>query len=72
MKKLNLDQMESINGGTNNGRLYGCAVLGLAAGIASTVFAPLVGGLTTAACYMLNPQRSDALPEIEVEASIAQ
>jgi len=31
MKKLSLDQIENINGGTNPSRLVGCALMGLGA-----------------------------------------
>ena len=44
--------MESLSGGLT-ARDLGCTMSGLAAGIASG-FNPLAGGLTTAACYLLN------------------
>nr|WP_315221396.1 hypothetical protein [uncultured Flavobacterium sp.] len=56
MKKLELTQMEDLEGGrplTN--RDYGCAVYGLAAGLASGPFGPVVGGLTTLGCYLMTP-----------------
>ena len=52
MKKLNLEQMQKINGGLTK-RQLGCTALGLAAGIASG-FNPIVGGLTTLGCFLLN------------------
>jgi hypothetical protein len=51
MKKLSLEQMEKIEGGTK--RQFGCTALGLAAGIASG-FNPIVGGLTTLGCFLLH------------------
>lgn len=57
MKKLNFEQMEKVNGGVSWWNLsvtredYGCAALGLAAGIASGMN-PLVGGLTTLGCML--------------------
>jgi hypothetical protein len=54
MKKLSLEQMESLNAGLTS-RQAGCFYLGLAAGIASAMN-PVVGGLTTLACFFLHPQ----------------
>ena len=58
MKTLELNQMENIEGGCDRcwgggltNRDWGCAALGLAAGIASG-FNPLVGGLTTLGCML--------------------
>jgi hypothetical protein len=58
MKKLELNQMENLEGGLERGRLLdtrdaGCFAYGMAAGIASGLN-PLVGGLTTFACYMMS------------------
>ncbi|QIY82271.1 hypothetical protein SAMN05660493_02033 [Epilithonimonas bovis DSM 19482] len=47
MKKLDVLQMENLQGGINVH--FGCACLGLAAGIASGMN-PIVGGLTTLGC----------------------
>lgn len=52
MKKLEMNQMETIEGGLTNGQRAGCAAYGLAAGIASG-FNPLVGGLTTLGCMLM-------------------
>jgi hypothetical protein len=52
MKKLNLEQMEKINGGLTR-RQAGCFYLGLATGIASGMN-PVVGGLSTLACFLLH------------------
>jgi hypothetical protein len=52
MKILNGDQMVSIVGGLT-ARHLGCVSLGLAAGLASGCN-PIIGGLTTFACFMLN------------------
>jgi hypothetical protein len=52
MKKLNLEQMEKINGGLTS-RQAGCFYLGLATGIASGMN-PIVGGLSTLACFLLH------------------
>ncbi|WPO79716.1 hypothetical protein [Flavobacterium sp. KACC 22761] len=55
MKKLELIQMENVNGGELRPlgkRDYGCGAYGLAAGIAAGCN-PLVGGLTTLGCYLL-------------------
>lgn len=50
MKKLELSQMEGLEGGLAP-RDWSCAMSGLAAGIAAGCN-PLVGGLVTAACYL--------------------
>lgn len=50
MKKLELNQMEKLEGGDR--RHAGCAAYGLAAGIAAGLN-PLVGGLTTLGCFLL-------------------
>ena len=52
MKTLSFEQMESLKGGLTN-RQAGCFYLGLATGIASGMN-PVVGGLTTLACFFLN------------------
>ena len=52
MKKLSLEEMEKLKGGFTS-RQLGCFYLGLAAGIASGLN-PVVGGLTTLACYLIN------------------
>jgi hypothetical protein len=52
MKKLNFEQMEKITGGLTK-RQAGCFYLGLAAGVASGLN-PVVGGLTTLACFLLH------------------
>jgi hypothetical protein len=52
MKTLTLEQMEAINGGLTK-RHWGCFLTGLAAGVASGLN-PVVGGLATAACFLLN------------------
>jgi hypothetical protein len=52
MKKLSFDQMELIEGGSLTNRQWGCALKGLAAGIASGMN-PIVGGLVTTACFLL-------------------
>ncbi len=49
MKKFELNEMEKLEGGS--ARLSGCALTGLAAGIA-TGLNPLVGGLTTATRFI--------------------
>lgn len=51
MKKLEIEQMESIEGGLTD-RQIGCALTGLTWGIAAG-WNPLVGGLATAACFYL-------------------
>jgi hypothetical protein len=54
MKTLSLEQMENVNGGiVLTDRQKGCFTLGLATGIAAGMN-PLVGGLTTLACFWLN------------------
>ena len=60
MKKLELNQMEEINGGISRlQRNAGCGAMGLAAGISTTATiigfwaGPIVGGLTAAGCIML-------------------
>jgi len=53
MKKLELNQMENLNGGLTD-RQWSCGLYGLAAGIASGMN-PLVGGLTTLACFLNTP-----------------
>lgn len=53
MKKLELTEMENLEGGLTP-RQVGCGVYGLAAGIASGMN-PLVGGLTTLACFLVTP-----------------
>lgn len=50
MKKLELNQMENLNGGLTN-RQWSCAMSGLAAGIGAGMN-PFVGGLVTAACFL--------------------
>lgn len=52
MKKLDFKEMESLNGGFTN-RQAGCFYLGLATGIAAGMN-PIVGGLTTLACFLIN------------------
>jgi len=52
MKKMELEQMEMVNGGFTN-RQVGCFYLGLAAGIAA-MMNPVVGGLSTLACFLLH------------------
>ena len=52
MKTLSLEQMESIKGGMT-ARHWGCFLTGLAAGVASGMN-PIVGGLVTTACFLLN------------------
>jgi len=60
MKTLELKQMEELEGGSwwsDNSTFTpeqqaGCAVYGLAAGIASGLN-PIVGGLTTLGCFLL-------------------
>ena len=52
MKKLELNQMENLEGGLT-ARHWGCALTGLSAGLAAGCN-PLVGGLATAACFLLN------------------
>jgi hypothetical protein len=52
MKKLSFEQMESLKGGLTK-RQVGCFYLGLAAGIASGMN-PIVGGLSTLACFLLH------------------
>ena len=55
MKKLELNQMEMIEGGSLFSNVHvGCALLGLAAGIASGLN-PFVGGLVTAGCLLTTP-----------------
>ena len=57
MKKLDSYQMENIIGGeclSREQRNAGCAMMGIAAGMASG-FNPFIGGLTTAACMLLTP-----------------
>lgn len=51
MKKLSLEEMESLKGGLT-ARHWGCFLTGLGAGIA-TGMNPIVGGLATAACFLL-------------------
>jgi hypothetical protein len=54
MKKLDLEQMSQVNaGGWLTNRQVGCFYLGLAAGIASGLN-PVVGGLSTLACFLLH------------------
>jgi hypothetical protein len=54
MKKLELNQIENLEGGRLlDTRDAGCFAYGMAAGIASGLN-PLVGGLTTFACYMMS------------------
>jgi hypothetical protein len=53
MKPLSFEQMEAIEGGLTS-RHWGCALQGLAAGIASGMN-PIVGGLVTTACFLLTP-----------------
>ena len=50
MKKLELNQMEKLEGGLT-AKQYSCAMSGLAAGIGAGMN-PLVGGLVTAACFL--------------------
>jgi hypothetical protein len=52
MKTLSFEQMENLKGGLTK-RQVGCFYLGLAAGIASGLN-PVVGGLTTFTCFLLN------------------
>jgi hypothetical protein len=52
MKKLELEQMNNVFGGLT-ARQAGCFYFGLAAGIASGMN-PVVGGLSTLACYLLH------------------
>jgi hypothetical protein len=52
MKTLNFEQMENLKGGLSN-RQVGCFYLGLAAGIACGLN-PIVGGLSTLACFLLH------------------
>lgn len=52
MKKLQTTQMSLIQGGLTS-RQWGCTLAGLAAGFASGLN-PIVGGLTTASCFLLN------------------
>ncbi len=52
MKTLSLEQMQKIEGGLTK-RHLGCTALGLAAGLAAG-FNPIVGGLTTLGCFLLN------------------
>ncbi|WP_428231170.1 hypothetical protein [Flavobacterium sp.] len=65
MKKLELDQMENLKGGLTS-RQVGCGVYGLAAGIASG-FNPLVGGLTTLACFLTTSERMILTDEMAIE-----
>ena len=51
MKQLSIERMEKIEGGLTN-RHWGCALKGLAAGIASGMN-PIVGGIVTTACFLL-------------------
>jgi len=57
MRTLEMSEMEMIEGacsrcwGSLSSSDFGCAALGLAAGIASG-FNPLVGGLTTLGCML--------------------
>ncbi|WP_026714308.1 hypothetical protein [Flavobacterium daejeonense] len=51
--RLTFVEMENIMAGSGSSTLWGCALSGLAAGVASGMN-PLVGGLTTAACFYLN------------------
>jgi hypothetical protein len=53
MKKLSLEEMENLKGGWLTNRQVGCFYLGLSAGIASGLN-PVVGGLSTFACLLLN------------------
>lgn len=53
MKKLSMEQMESLKGGVLSNRQIGCFYFGLAAGIASGLN-PVVGGLSTLACFLLH------------------
>jgi hypothetical protein len=48
-----LEQMESVKGGWLSNRQVGCFYFGLSAGIASGLN-PVVGGLSTFACLLLN------------------
>jgi hypothetical protein len=52
MKKLSFEQMERVNAGFTQ-RQVGCFYLGLATGIASGMN-PVVGGLSTLACFLLH------------------
>ncbi|MDO5615480.1 MAG: hypothetical protein Q4G16_04765 [Cruoricaptor ignavus] len=54
MKKLDVKQMENLQGGWKlTDRDKGCFFAGLAAGVAAGMN-PLVGGLTGLACFYLN------------------
>lgn len=53
MKKLELNQMEMLEGGLTD-RQKGCFLSGLAAGAAAGCN-PFVGAFTTAACFYLTP-----------------
>ncbi|WP_123912064.1 hypothetical protein [Flavobacterium sp. AJR] len=44
---------DDTGGGSSTSREWGCALTGLAAGVAAGLN-PLVGGLATAACFLLN------------------
>ncbi|MBB6498977.1 hypothetical protein [Pedobacter cryoconitis] len=52
MKKLSLDKIENVNGG-GWARLFGCGLAGLAAG-AAVGMNPIIGGMATASCFLLN------------------
>jgi len=54
MKNLELKQMEEVNGGGLTPRQVGCGLYGLAAGLAAGCN-PLVGGITTLACFLTTP-----------------
>lgn len=53
MIKLSLEEMELIEGGGMTAVHWGCALQGLAAGIAAGMN-PFVGGFVTAACLLLH------------------
>ncbi|MDR7209772.1 hypothetical protein [Flavobacterium piscis] len=53
MKKLELTQMENLQGGLTS-RHWGCGLAGLAAGIVAGPLGPIVGGMVTASCFLLN------------------
>jgi hypothetical protein len=54
MKKLELNQMENLSGGSKS-RYWGCALGGIAAGLSVPgPWSPIVGGLATASCFLLN------------------
>ena len=55
MKELSFEQMENVSGRIKlTDRHKGCFTLGLATGIAAGMN-PIVGGLTTLACFWLYP-----------------